>query len=179
MKKSILLLFVFTLGAIANAQTVKFGVKAGLNYANLNSSNIQTSAITSYHAGIVAEIKVLELFAIQPELLYSTQGATYKNVIPEIKNELGYLSIPVMAKINLNEQFAIEVGPQASFLVSKRNNFNANNPETFDFAINGGLNFKITDNLFINGRYVLGLTDVSKDAKTKNSVAQLSLGFMF
>jgi hypothetical protein len=30
------------------------------------------------HAGLVAEIKLVDSFSIQPELLYSTQGATYK-----------------------------------------------------------------------------------------------------
>jgi hypothetical protein len=42
-----------------------------------NISN-DSEAITSYHAGLVAEVKLLNGFAIQPELLYSTQGANYK-----------------------------------------------------------------------------------------------------
>jgi hypothetical protein len=32
-------------------------------------------------------------FSIQPELLYSTQGATYKNAVEEFRNELGYLTL--------------------------------------------------------------------------------------
>jgi hypothetical protein len=43
-----------------------------------NISNYDSEAITSYHAGLVAEVKLLNGFAIQPELLYSTQGANYK-----------------------------------------------------------------------------------------------------
>jgi hypothetical protein len=168
------------------AQLVKFGVKAGVNYANqngsditVNSTNYTTSAITSYHAGLIAEIKLVDSFAIQPELLYSTQGATYKNAGEEFRNELGYLSIPVLAKINLNKFVSLELGPQASFLLSERNNFDVKDANTFDFAVVGGLGLNITKSLFIQGRYGLGLTDASKDAQVKNSVVQVSAGFKF
>jgi opacity protein-like surface antigen len=180
MKKSFLtfaiLFFYFN---SSEAQSVQFGVKAGLNYANFSGATPQTDAITSYHAGVVAQIVVMDKFAIQPELLYSTQGASYKNATEEFKNERGYLAIPVVAKINLSDTFMLELGPQASFLLVDKNKFSANDSKTFDFSVLGGLGFKITDNIFVEGRYVLGLTDVSKEAKAKNSVVQLSLGFLF
>jgi opacity protein-like surface antigen len=168
------------------AQLVKFGIKGGVNYANQNGSDItvngdnyQTDAITSYHAGLIAEIKLVDSFSIQPELLYSTQGASYKNATEEFRNELGYLSIPVLAKINLNKFVSLELGPQASFLLSERNNFDVKDANTFDFAVVGGLGLNITKNLFIQGRYGLGLTDASKDAEVKNSVVQVSAGIRF
>ena len=187
MKKTIL--FTVLLVAISmnmQAQLVKFGIKGGVNYANQNGSNItvngdnyQTDAITSYHAGLIAEIKLVDSFSIQPELLYSTQGASYKNATEEFRNELGYLSIPVLAKINLNKFVSLELGPQASFLLSERNNFDVKDANTFDFAVVGGLGLNITKNLFIQGRYGLGLTDASKDAEVKNSVVQVSAGIRF
>lgn len=187
MKKTLfftVLLFVLTLNA--QAQLLKIGVKAGLNYANqngseikINNSNYSTSAITSYHAGLIAEIKLTDSFSIQPELLYSTQGASYKNATEEFINELGYLSIPVLAKINLNKVVSIELGPQASFLLNEKNNFDVKDANTFDFAVVGGLCVNITENLFVQGRYGLGLTDASKDAEIKNSVVQLSVGLKF
>jgi hypothetical protein len=180
MKKTILVtVLLLAMSVDMQAQLVKFGIKAGLNYANLEGSDIQTDAITSYHAGFVAEIKLLDKLSIQPELLYSTQGATYKNAITEFKNELGYLSIPVMAKIYLNKTISLELGPQASFLLSERNAFDARDSNTFDFSVNGGLGLKITKSFFLQGRYNLGLTEVSKDAQTKNSVVQVSAGFLF
>ncbi|SEA95252.1 Outer membrane protein beta-barrel domain-containing protein [Flavobacterium gillisiae] len=187
MKKTIFAAVVLlAMSASVQAQLVKIGIKGGLNYANqngsditINSTNYQTSAITSYHAGLVAEIKLVDSFSIQPELLYSTQGATYKNAVEEFQNELGYLSIPVMAKIYLNKVVSLELGPQASFLLSERNNFDVKDASTFDFAANAGLGFKITKSFFLEGRYSLGLTDASKDAQVKNSVVQVSAGFLF
>ena len=163
----------------AQAQLLQIGAKAGLNYANFSGTNIQTDAITSYHAGLLAEIKLLDQFAIQPELLYTTQGASYKNAGTEFRNELGYIAIPVLAKIYLSKSFSLELGPQASFLLSEKNNFNASDSNTFDFAVDAGLSFKITKNIFVQGRYVLGLSEVSTTAEAKNSVLQLSAGLMF
>lgn len=180
MKKTlfvIVLLFVITLSV--QAQLLQIGVKAGLNYANFSGTTIQTDAITSYHAGLLAEIKLLDKFAIQPELLYTTQGATYNTVLGDVKNELGYIAIPVLAKIYLSKSFSLELGPQASFLLSEKNNFDASDPNTFEFAVDAGLSFKVTKSIFIQGRYVLGLTEVSPNADAKNSVLQLSAGLMF
>ena len=180
MKKTILLTaFLFVLTINAQAQLLQIGAKAGLNYANFSGTEIQTDAITSYHAGLVAEIKLLDQLAIQPELMYTTQGATYKTALGDFENELGYIAIPVLAKIYLSKSFSLELGPQASFLLSEKNDFDATDSKTFDFAADAGLSFKITKNIFIQGRYVLGLTEASKDAQAKNSVLQLSAGIMF
>lgn len=186
MKKIILaaVLFLAT-SATIQAQLLKIGVKAGVNFASqtgdagLEGVAFDKDGITSYHVGVVAEIKLLEKFSIQPELLYSTQGATYKNAVSEFKNELGYLSIPVMAKFYLNNTFSLEVGPQASFLLSEKNDFDVKDGETFEFGLNAGLGVKLTKNIFLQGRYGLGLTEASKNADVKNSTFQISAGFLF
>ncbi|MGA9639120.1 porin family protein [Flavobacterium sp.] len=188
MKKTILIAsLLLGVSTITHAQLVKFGVKAGVNFANQSGTDITVASknysieegITSYHAGVVAEIKLLENFAIQPELIYSTQGATYKNAAEEFKNELGYVSIPVLAKFSLNKSLTLDLGPQASFLLSERNNFDYKESKTFEFAVVGGLGFNITENLFLQARYGLGLTEASKNAEIKNSNFQISAGFLF
>ena len=92
------------------AQIFKLGLKGGINYANqngttitVNSTNYKTDAITNYHIGLLAEVKLGERFSIQPEVLYSTQGAKYDaiGVVDNFTNDVGYISIPLMAKINL------------------------------------------------------------------------------
>lgn len=180
MKNTILITaLLFIVAFNAEAQLFQIGAKAGVNYANFSGSDIQTDAITSYHAGLVAEIKLFDKFAIQPELMYTTQGASYKNVTEEFKNELGYIAVPILAKIYLSESISLELGPQASFLLSEKDKFNAKDSNTFDFAVDAGLSFKITKNIFVQARYVLGLTEVSSEAKAKNAVLQFSAGFLF
>ena len=187
MKKTILVTaLLFSALTTIQAQSVKLGLKAGLNYANqtgaaitVNSKNFQKEAISSYHAGLVAELNLFKGLAIQPELLYSTQGATYKNALGDIKNKVGYLAIPVMIKIGLSKSISLELGPQASFLLSEKDNVNLYKSNTFDFAVAGGLGLKVTKSIFLQARYGLGLTEISKEAQAKNSVVQVSAGLLF
>lgn len=184
MKKLILVaIMLFSITTVVQAQSIRFGIKGGANFANQNGDTPpafeSTESITSYHAGLVSEIKLLDNFAIQPELLYSTQGASYKNAAEEFKNELGYLSIPVLAKIYLSKSLSLELGPQASFLLSERKNVDFGDQNTFEFAAVGGLGLNITKNLFVQARYGLGLTEASRDADIKNTTIQLSAGIMF
>lgn len=184
MKKGVLLVvFLFIGYGTSQAQLLKFGVKGGLNFSNYTGGNVEGfdfKTITSYHAGIVAEVNLFENFSIQPELLYSTQGAELEGLGEQIKNELGYISLPVLAKFYLSKnKLSLELGPQASVLVSERNEVNSEDSNTFDFGVAGGLSFKITENLFISGRYIAGLTEPKRDADVKNSNVQLSVGIMF
>jgi opacity protein-like surface antigen len=184
MKKTIATLILLVLGTgLSQAQLLQFGIKGGVNFANYTGgdvSGVDFKTITSYHAGIVMELKVLENLAIQPELLYSTQGSELEGLGDQVKNELGYLSIPVLAKFYLtSNKLSLELGPQASFLVSERNEVDANDTNSFEFGIAGGLSYKITKSIFLSGRYVAGLTEAKKDADVKNSLIQFSVGYMF
>ncbi|MFK7032252.1 porin family protein [Flavobacterium oreochromis] len=177
LKSFIVILFLLA-SFMTRGQLLTFGIKAGANYANFKSTTLQTKALTSYHAGLLAEIKVLGGLSFQPELLYSTQGATYDNAFQEIKSELGYISLPLMAKISLGRTLSLELGPQFSWLASKKVDWQTD-VKTLDFSANAGLAVKLTDHLFVQGRYILGLTEIGKNADIKNSVGQISLGILF
>lgn len=139
---------------------------------------MQTTALTSYHIGLVTQISLGEVIALQPELLYSTQGASYKYLAQEIKAELGYVSVPVLAKVRLGKTLGVELGPQFSFLASKNVN-SATNVKELDFGLAGGISVNLTDRLFLQGRYVAGLSEIGKNPDIKNSVGQLSIGYLF
>ena len=192
MKKNLITICVILIATFsANAQIFKLGIKGGINYANqtgtditVNSTNYKTEAITKYHIGFLAEVKLGERFSLQPEVLYSTQGAKYDaiGVANDFTNDIGYISIPVMAKINLNNTFSLEFGPQASFLMSKKNEVGINsikNQKDIDLGAGAGLGIHVTKSLFVQGRYVVGLSEISPDAKVKNSVLQVSAGLLF
>ena len=161
-----------------SAQLATFGVKIGGNYANFTSPQLQTKALTSYHTGVLVELKLGKSFSIQPELLYSTQGASYDNVIEEVKAELGYISIPIMARIKLGETVSLDLGPQFSFLAFKKVDFKTD-VKDLDFGAGGGLTVNITKSIFLQGRYIAGLTEIGKNAEIKNAVGQLSVGVTF
>jgi hypothetical protein len=180
MKKVILLtMFAVLTGFGSQAQSLKFGVKAGANFSNLDGDDFDGDNLTSFHAGVLAEIGIFQNFAIQPEVMYSSQGSKVDG--DDLK--LDYISVPIVAKFYLiTDRLSIEAGPQFSFLIND-DGFDGiitdYKNENFDFAAVGGVGLNITQNFFASARYVVGLTDTSKDAEVTNRVIQLSLGYKF
>ena len=48
------------------------------NFATLGGDTEDLDGLTSFHVGGVAEISFSEKFSVQPELLYSAQGASFE-----------------------------------------------------------------------------------------------------
>jgi len=185
MKKLVLLTLFLIAGTLTtNAQGLRFGLKGGANFAKLEGDKVDSDNLTSYYAGAFAEINVFPNFSVQPELLYSSQGAKGINGADDFK--LDYINVPVLAKFYLiTDVLALEAGPQFGFLVNDNFEDSVNGigtqyeAESFDFAAIGGVSVNITDNFFANARYVLGLTEVSKTAEVKNTTIQVGLGYRF
>jgi hypothetical protein len=183
MKKILLLAVVTVLGFTnVNAQKIKFGVKGGLNFANISGDNTKDiDLVTSFNFGVVSEIPISEKFSFQPELMYSGQGYSFNdNTVA-----LSYLNIPLMGKYYVTKGLSVEAGPQIGFLLGAKNektdvkdSFN-----TFDFGVNFGLGYKLDNGLNFGARYNLGLTDINNvegsSIKNKNGVFQLSVGYFF
>ena len=169
-----------------NAQDVKIGFKLGMNVASVNGSNANNlDSRTGLVLGATAEIPLSEKFSIQPELLYSAQGAQQRD---NFKYDLNYVSLPIMAKYYIANGFSVEAGPQFSFLIKDqlvpldefggqpRENTNA---ENFDLAANVGLGYQFQSGIFFQTRYNLGLIAISENPDIKNGVFQMTLGYQF
>lgn len=179
MKKVILLTMFLVLGTVAtNAQGVKFGVKGGANFSNFKG-DFNSDNITSFHVGGFVELGVTPSFSVQPEVLYSSQGAKVEGA-DDINFD--YINVPVMARFYiLPDVLSIDAGPQFGFLVNDNfddvpGDFKTKN---FDFAVAGGVTVNLVKGLFVSGRYVVGLTDTTEDAEVKNMTAQVSVGYKF
>ena len=62
--------------ATATAQNVNIGIKGGLNITNLNDDNGTTyDSKIGFNVGLLGHIHLAPQLALQPELLYSLQGA--------------------------------------------------------------------------------------------------------
>jgi hypothetical protein len=178
MKKAIVFLIAVLGFNSLSAQTLKFGLKAGANFATLEGNNVESSTYSSFHFGALLEVKLLENFSLQPELVYSSQGTKIDEAAFDDIN-YNYITVPVLAKFYLTKnKLSFEAGPQFSFLVNE--NVQAQfEGETFDFALAGGLGYNITEHFLIQARYVAGLTEASRAAEVKNRTLQLSLGYRF
>lgn len=181
MKKIILSAVAVMAFGFANAQEVKFGVKAALNVASLTGDVEDVSSLVGFQVGGFAEIKLSEKFAIQPEVLYSAQGAESDGE----KFNLNYINIPVLAKYYVAKSFSLEAGPQIGFLTSAK--IEDEDVKDFvsstDFSFNFGAGYDFTENLSAGLRYNLGLTNVwdfdGSEDSIKNGVFSVSLGYKF
>ncbi|QSB28140.1 PorT family protein [Flavobacterium circumlabens] len=193
MKKIILSMLAILVFGFANAQKTRFGVKGGLNVSSFTGGDYydDSKSLIGFHVGGFAEIKVIERLAIQPELLFSTQGAKLKYIgDSDIDNKLSYLNVPVLAKFFITKEFTVEAGPQVGFLLSaKYDSEDAKDDfKSVDFGFNFGVGYSFTDNLGVNLRYTVGLANIA-DYETdnvedfldspKNSNLALSLAYKF
>ncbi len=174
-------------------QQVKFGPKAGINLASMSGQDDAEMKI-GFHVGAVAEIKFSDTFSIQPELLYSAQGAKSKSS-DDVKLNNDYINIPIMAKYYFVEGFSVEAGPQIGFLMkAEASNGDATVDmkdyyKSIDFGLGIGLAYDLPQGLFVNARYNIGLSKIGEDQTignitieaddVKNSVIQIGVGYKF
>ena len=192
MKKLILLAAVVLVGFNANAQGVDFGVKAGANFATIGGDESgDFGNRTAFHFGVTAGISVSDNFSVQPELVYSAQGASIDYGGGEDGDiKLDYLNLPIMAQFQVADGFSVEVGPQFGFLLSAKADDGDNEEDIKDFvkgldlAAGIGVNYAMASGLNFGARYNLGLSNVndgegSDDFKNQNNVIQVSVGYRF
>lgn len=189
MKYSKIMLLVFYVALatqFSTAQTrsdnggLKFGFKGGVNFSNLYTDDVDdNNVLTGFQAGVYAKLPISSSFAIQPELLYSTKGSelVYNNnfVNGTAKFRLNYIELPILAVINISENFNIHAGPYFAYLVDGKatndsqgtlfdveNNLSNEDYNKFDAGLSVGAGFD-ADNIGFGIRYNYGLTTVGKE----------------
>lgn len=182
---------IFSLTSVYAQGDVKIGAKAGVNFASLTGDDEGLEGKTSFHVGAVVEIPVSDVFSVQPELLFSDQGAKFEEN-NDVKFNVGYLSVPIMAKYYVAEGFSLEAGPQVGFLLSAKLKDDNDSEDIkdelkgIDFGLGLGAGYRLDNGLNFNLRYNLGLSNIvdddsseSDDFELKNSVFQISVGYFF
>jgi hypothetical protein len=185
MKKIVILAFLFAT-TTTFAQKVVFGVKAGANVSNFTGGNfdqVDKKALVGFHGGAYLNFSFVG-FAIQPELMISTQGAKIDSVSGSYDWKVTYVTLPVMAQYRAPGGFFIEAGPQVGFKISDNieNKTIENFAKDLDLSAAGGLGFKSKSGFGLGARYTVGLSKVGDfepstgiDPDFKNGVIQASL----
>ncbi|MBD0726072.1 hypothetical protein B6A10_12890 [Flavobacterium sp. L1I52] len=188
MKKIILTVAAMFAFGFANAQEVKFGVKAGLNLSNFTGDVENNSIKAGFQAGGLVEIKVSDKFSVQPEVLYSLQGTKIEEEGTDVNFNMSYLNVPVMAKFYVADGFSLEAGPQIGFLLSangKAEGVSIDIKDYFkstDFSLNVGAGYDVAENVNIGARYGFGLSNIAKDSgseKLHNSNIAIAVAYKF
>jgi hypothetical protein len=191
---SVLLLFIAVnlLSAQQATDTIRkfdFGIHSGINISNFtedadfeNRVGLNTGFYATYH---IPESN----FALRSGLTYSQQGVKTSGRTPSPLSEgfreyeaiakLDYLQVPVFLQYNFSDNYGIYLGPQISFLVNNKFEYDYNE-EVFDSqvfryedklenvhntslsAVLGARVF-VYKSLFVQAQYELGLYSIFND----------------
>ena len=189
MKKFFLVVVASVCTAIATqAQHPHWGIKGGINVANIDVQHgSDPGSRVGIHLGGLAHIHLSEHFALQPELMYSSQGAERSTNNANYKTKLHYVNLPVLLQFMTGSGFRLQTGPQLGVLMSAK--YKVNDTETDiddsyktpDFAWTFGASYVTRKGLGFDARYNHGISNIN-DApgnKYKNRVFQFGLFYQF
>ncbi|WP_426278048.1 porin family protein [Chryseobacterium sp. S-02] len=164
----------------------------------------------TFYIGGMAEYKINDNFGFQAEVLYSPLGGKEKIdginagimfVGEQTKVNLGTLLVPVSAKYFISENFSVAAGANFGVILSAKQK-TVIGSDFADMEIEGdsgevdikddikklniapfvGVEYMFENGFFIDGRYSLGVSNLSNDGsggKVTNSFAQIGVGFKF
>ena len=167
----------FLLLAIPFYSTAQFGVKAGLNFANVsNTSSINNNSETGFNVGIFLAPKSKGLISSKTELILSKQGYNYTTGAVNGTADLLYIMLPSYICFNITRLFQLHIGAQAAYLINAKadssNSSGSTDPisdvtkyyNRFDYGYGGGAEVRPISNLIVGVRINISLAKLYSDA---------------
>lgn len=180
---------------------IDFGIKGGLNFANLAGAEDDLDSRTGVHAGLVLDFSFpLSPIGIESGIYYSQKGAEVSEAGATATWKLDYIEVPVLAKINVGPPGPFSphfvAGPYAAYNINSEYDISAGSASAsedfseftseidFGGVIGVGADFSLgITKLNIQGRYSRGLIDINDNGVDGdgeyNSVFSISAGIMF
>jgi hypothetical protein len=192
----------------ANLSTLQGEAIQSLNNLVELTNGMVTRQLKPGVAGrIYTTIPLQSAFALETGLSYQQKG--YKltgnfnssffkllNTRADIINTSQYAGIDVLAKAGITKGLSLKAGPQISYLVKNNLNLRSGllgfnllnenfdltaNTNRWDIGLTGGLGYKFSNGLSINGYYTQGLSRIDKNQRIKafNQTAGITIGYEF
>lgn len=193
-----------TLALIGLAGTLtaqaSFGIRAGAHIGkqtyDSDFADISLDSKVGLDLAILVELGISEIFAVQPELHYIQKGTKTDVFGTEVSTVLNYIDVPILGKLNFGEnvKFIVEVGPSFGYAISGKNkagddsediDFDEEGYERFEVSgvIGAGVSLPVMNEsaLFIDIRYILGITNIAEDEdfSAKNTGFNIGVGIIF
>jgi opacity protein-like surface antigen len=203
MRRTMMILGVLVLllpGSVLAQLLPSYGVKAGLNFSNIDLDDLESSNRTGMVGGLFVNLPFPGL-NLQGEVLYTTKGFTEGTLTSasEIDFRMHDLQIPVLMKVSLPIPAvtpSLYVGPALSFRV--KGEMKSDESDWVDvkddlkstsWSLIMGLDVKLFSTLIVDFRYDLGLsaindtslgdnlTELGKDIKDRTLTAMVGVAF--
>jgi len=178
------------------AEGMMFGIKGGINLANLTGDDVEDNSmkIGGVGGGFLC-YRINEIFAIQPEILFSMKGADFEAPAGDTLGmdgsfSLNYIEIPLLLKVNLPTEGKMKpflyAGPAFGLLMTaKVEDVDVKDDmKTMDIGIlaGAGIGYQMEGGtLFFEARYEVGMTSVpdDDDVDAKNTAISFMVGYGF
>ena len=202
MKKIMMIaaMMLLSVGAFAQNEVGQLTLqpKVGINLAKM-TGDLDTKTKIGLVAGVEAEYGIAENFGLAFGALYSMEGFKGNAVafggtgasaymIEDVKYNLDYINIPILAQFYPVKGLAIKAGVQPAFNVRAKASYDGTSVKlkdlgyeanTFNLSIPVGLSYEIS-NFVIDARYNIGITKLVKDSdQGRNSTISITVGYKF
>ena len=183
----------------------QFGIKAGLNFANVTkAASINNSSRTGFNVGLLLAPPSKKILSSRTELTFSRQGYNYKTSSNTGTVDLDYIMMPQYMCINITKYFQIQLGAQMAFLINAKADSSKSSTtgapgssskildlyNKFDYGYGGGIEIHPVAGLLIGARFNVSLSNLYKDAQNgqspsfssidlKNNMLQVFAGWKF
>ena len=186
------LALILTIASAAPALAqMSYGVKAGINYADVSfDGDVASSGRVGLLAGGFVTLPLRGWLAAQAEVIYTVKGTSVDIADIETDFIVDYVEVPLLARISFRRNMYVAGGPSMAFRVRARSRTDfggsteeidvKDDVESFDLGIVGAVGIEFGKWVF-DGRYTHGLSDLdpSEDAKTRNRAFSFSAGIKF
>lgn len=169
------------------APHINIGLRAGMNRYTINNfSVIENDPIFGFHFGWIGHIYINKSFAVQPGVVYSTQGTTYMLNNEKINYHLNYINVPVLFQFMFDNGIRLQAGPQGGFLFdaksktgdSEKNSRGEVKHFELAFSIGAGYGFP-RSGLGIDIRYIHGITYIDRGGNLDSTNRGFQLGLFY
>jgi hypothetical protein len=160
------IIFVFILfSSIAFSQSKKsFGLRLGINSSNISNTNLD--ARIGGNGAFFFEARLSDVYALQPELMFSSQGAKASNATNQ-DLRIDYLSIGLANKFFIIPNVGLHLIAGPSIDIDFENNpiklINGNSDSEvtpIDISVFGGIGYEFPFGLILEARYKQGLLEI-------------------
>lgn len=193
-----IIIALLTVGGVSAQKLISFGPKVGINVSSLSGlKDVVNGVSPDFMGGLYLELRPLNFLGVSVEALYSGQGIKtgdieFKDFTAKIDANIGYISVPIMAKLYLGRRLSFNVGYQPSFALNSTINIGKNGAAPIKAtkvlsAIPIGLSYSFLWGLMIDARYNIALTNIGDGyplasgemLRMKNQSFSFSLGWKF
>jgi len=197
MKKIVFVVLALVLIAgMVQAQDMRFGAKAGLTLGNVNKdvedmgmpSEADKKMRMGLTFGAMMHMPVSDNMVFIGEGAYIQKGVKIEFLGHESIMKLDYLQFDALMKYAFADAFGVYAGPGFGFVMAAEEESPAGSDDIKDivksteFSLNFGAQFMAMENIVIDARYNMGLTDIpdEEDApEIKSRTMSLTVGYLF